>query len=466
MTAKYYTLLTEVGAAKLANATALGVPLKLTHMAVGDGGGTLPTPNSKQVALVAEKRRAALNSLSIDPQNASQIIAEQVIPESEGGWWVREIGLFDDAGDLIAIGNCPESYKPQLAEGSGRTQTVRMVLITSSTDNITLKIDPSVVLATRGYVDNQIETRQQKSDVLTAMAGVKPAKGKLPYFTGDKAAAVADLSDFIRLMLNKGDAAGVLEYLQLRESFSGVVGATRNAMMNIATASATATFSADELIVEDSNGRQYRLSAFSKTINLATVGAGGMDTGTVPASGFIALYAIFNPATTTSSLLAVDATNSILPDVYGGASMPAGYTASSLVSVWRVAGSKLVAGNQVGRDISIEKQTALSSTAKVGALTALSIAAITPKNAKAVSGYTSIYSTNGAGGLVIDIASTSGGLGYISTGGYTGVAGIGANGQFSDLALITPQTMYYDINPLGTAVSSWSALIAISRYSI
>ena len=254
--------------------------------------------------------------------------------------------------------------------------------------------------------------------------------------------------------------------VQLRESFSGVVGATRNAMMNIATASATATFSADELIVEDSNGRQYRLSAFSKTINLATVGAGGMDTRTVPASGFIALYAIFNPATTTSSLLAVDATNSILPDVYGGASMPAGYTASSLVSVWRVAGSKLVAGNQVGRDISIEKQTALSSTAKVGALTALSIAAITPKNAKAVSGYTSIYSTNGAGGLVIDIASTSGGLGYISTGGYTGVAGIGANGQFSDLALITPQTMYYDINPLGTTVSSRSALIAISRYSI
>uniref|UniRef100_UPI000AC960B9 phage tail protein n=1 Tax=Kluyvera georgiana TaxID=73098 RepID=UPI000AC960B9 len=215
MTAKYYTLLTEVGAAKLANATALGVPLKLTHMAVGDGGGTLPTPNSKQVALVGEKRRAALNSLSIDPQNASQIIAEQVIPESDGGWWVREIGLFDEAGDLIAVGNCPESYKPQLAEGSGRTQTVRMVIITSSTDSITLKIDPSVVLATRGYVDNLIETRQQKSDVLTTLSGLKMAKGKLPYFTGEKAAALADLSDFIRLMLNKNDAADVLEYLGL-----------------------------------------------------------------------------------------------------------------------------------------------------------------------------------------------------------------------------------------------------------
>lgn len=226
MTAKYYTLLTEVGAAKLANATALGVPLKLTHMAVGDGGGTLPTPNSKQVALVGEKRRAALNSLSIDPQNASQIIAEQVIPESDGGWWVREIGLFDEAGDLIAVGNCPESYKPQLAEGSGRTQTVRMVIITSSTDSITLKIDPSVVLATRGYVDNLIETRQQKSDVLTTLSGLKMAKGKLPYFTGEKAAALADLSDFIRLMLNKNDATDVLEYLGLKGAAKCDVGTT------------------------------------------------------------------------------------------------------------------------------------------------------------------------------------------------------------------------------------------------
>ncbi|EFH7123722.1 TPA: phage tail protein [Escherichia coli] len=155
MSTKFYTLLTEIGAAKLASATALGVPLKITHMAVGDGGGALPTPDAKQTALVNEKRRAALNMLYIDPQNSSQIIAEQVIPENEGGWWIREVGLFDESGALIAVGNCPESYKPQLAEGSGRTQTVRMVLITSSTDNITLKIDPAVVLATRKYVDDK-----------------------------------------------------------------------------------------------------------------------------------------------------------------------------------------------------------------------------------------------------------------------------------------------------------------------
>lgn len=156
MSAKFYTLLTEIGAAKLASAAALGVPLKITQMAVGDGGGVLPTPSAQQTRLIAEKRRADLNMLYIDPQNSSQIIAEQVIPETEGGWWIREVGLFDDTGALIAVGNCPESYKPQLAEGSGRTQTVRMVLITSSTDTITLKIDPAVVLATRKYVDDKV----------------------------------------------------------------------------------------------------------------------------------------------------------------------------------------------------------------------------------------------------------------------------------------------------------------------
>lgn len=156
MSAKFYTLLTEIGAAKLASSAALGVPLKMTQMAVGDGGGVLPTPSAQQTRLVAEKRRADLNMLYIDPQNSSKIIAEQVIPETEGGWWIREVGLFDETGALIAVGNCPESYKPLLAEGSGRTQTVRMVLITSSTDNVTLKIDPAVVLATRKYVDDRV----------------------------------------------------------------------------------------------------------------------------------------------------------------------------------------------------------------------------------------------------------------------------------------------------------------------
>nr|WP_276538123.1 phage tail protein [Citrobacter freundii] len=140
----------------MANATALGAQVEITQMAVGDGNGALPTPNPAQTALVHELRRAPLNTLSIDPNNANQIIAEQVIPEDVGGWWIREIGLFDKDGDMIAVANCAETYKPQLQEGSGRVQIVRMILIVSSTAAVTLKIDPSVVLATRQYVDDQI----------------------------------------------------------------------------------------------------------------------------------------------------------------------------------------------------------------------------------------------------------------------------------------------------------------------
>lgn len=166
MTAKFFALLTNIGAAKLANATALGTRLEITQMAVGDGGGTLPTPNPAQTQLVNEQRRAALNTLSIDPVNTSQIIAEQVIPEAEGGWWIREIGLLDKDGDLIAVANCAETYKPLMQEGSGRTQTIRVILIVSSTAAVTLKIDPSVVLATRKYVDDKIIEVKQYADKL------------------------------------------------------------------------------------------------------------------------------------------------------------------------------------------------------------------------------------------------------------------------------------------------------------
>ncbi|EMO4271818.1 phage tail protein [Klebsiella variicola] len=167
MTAKYYAILTNQGAARLANATALGTKLNLTQMAVGDANGKLPTPDPAQTALINQQRIAPLNMLTVDPANASQIIAEQIIPENEGGFWIREIGLYDDDGVLIAVANCPETYKPKLAEGSGRTQTIRMILIVSSTTAITLKIDPSVVLATRQYVDEQvIEVKSYVDDVL------------------------------------------------------------------------------------------------------------------------------------------------------------------------------------------------------------------------------------------------------------------------------------------------------------
>lgn len=151
----YFAILTEVGEAKLANAIALGQTLKLKSLAVGDGNGNLPMPSRAQKALIHEVRRAGLNQLTIDPANTSQIIVEQVLPEDVGGWWIREIGIYDEAGDLCAVANCPPSYKPLMTEGSGRTQVVRVVLIVASTAAIELKIDPAVILATRKYVDER-----------------------------------------------------------------------------------------------------------------------------------------------------------------------------------------------------------------------------------------------------------------------------------------------------------------------
>ncbi|HGJ5857633.1 phage tail protein, partial [Arsenophonus nasoniae] len=162
---KYFCLLTRQGEHRVAEATALGTKIAITQMAVGDGGGSLPTPDTHQTQLIHERRRAAINQLWVDKNNPNQVIAEQIIPENEGGWWIREVGLFDKEGVLIAVGNLPETYKPQLAEGSGRTQTIRAVFIVSHTEAVTLKIDPSVVLATRQYVDSETHKKIDKQAV-------------------------------------------------------------------------------------------------------------------------------------------------------------------------------------------------------------------------------------------------------------------------------------------------------------
>ncbi|GCF96661.1 phage variable tail fiber protein [Escherichia coli] len=191
MTVKYYAILTNQGAARLANATMLGSKLNLTQMAVGDANGVLPTPDPAQTKLINQKHIAPLNLLSVDPNNQSQIIAEQIIPENEGGFWIREIGLYDDEGVLIAVANCPETYKPQLQEGSGRTQTIRMILVVTNTEAITLKIDPSVVLATRKYVDDKVlELKlyvddQMRNHIVAQDPHTQYAQKHNPTFTGE-----------------------------------------------------------------------------------------------------------------------------------------------------------------------------------------------------------------------------------------------------------------------------------------
>ncbi len=158
---KYKAIVTTAGAAKIAAASAGGKQLKITHMAVGDGNGVLPTPNPAQTKLINEKYRALLNTLTIDKSIDNHIIAEFIIPANVGGFWLREMGLYDDVGTLIAVSNMAESYKPKLEEGSGRTQTLRMVLIVSSTDAIQIIAGGDTVLATRDFVDDAIKAHEK-----------------------------------------------------------------------------------------------------------------------------------------------------------------------------------------------------------------------------------------------------------------------------------------------------------------
>ncbi|NCH06963.1 phage tail protein [Cronobacter dublinensis] len=260
---------------------------------------------------------------------------------------------------------------------------------------------------------------------------------------------------------NSGGAGWVdlASYLKIREASSGIVGDSRNAKMNIINASVSATFSADEIIVEDSNSKQYRVTAFSKTINISTTGAGGMDTGTAPATGFVALYAIYNPTANSSAMLAVNSTSSIAPQIYGGSNMPSGYTASALVSVWPVSSSQLMPGIQTGRSIGMSDVTALNTTSAAPSLTSLSLSSIVPQNTKSVSGYGLVNGSTVASNNSFALAATSTGLGYKPFGANNS----GIMGSFSDLKLYETQKIYYLITST-SAISG--AAIHITEYTI
>jgi hypothetical protein len=226
---------------------------------------------------------------------------------------------------------------------------------------------------------------------------------------------------------------------------SGTVGQSRNLSMNVATAAATATLTADEIVVGTAlGGHKYVLGSFSKTINLATNGAGGMDTGTAPVSGYVALYAIYNPTTQTSALLATNATSTIAPNVYGGANMPSGYTASALVSVWPTNGiNQFNVGMQVDRKIYTGIFTALNSSTTQSSVTALSISSTVPKNARSCFG-NMLAQVNAASTAALSIYGNSSSVGvrqcFLNT---TSSAGGGSQTPFSDLAIGTAQTIYY-----------------------
>lgn len=230
---------------------------------------------------------------------------------------------------------------------------------------------------------------------------------------------------------------------------SGIVSSIRNGFMSVTSASSTATFTADEVILETGlGGTAYKLSSYSGSINLGTTGAGGMDTGSAPASGYVATYAIYNPSTATASTLSVDTTSTVAPSIYGGSHMPSGYTASALVSVWPTNGSsQFVDGILHDRNIGIVPVTVLNTSSQNGSLTSLSISAAVPKNAKSV--------------VANILGSSDGSVNCAIAGSSTGIGS--TNVSYANLAdtcsqavcpTITAQTIYYlDTITSGTMIN-------------
>lgn len=246
---------------------------------------------------------------------------------------------------------------------------------------------------------------------------------------------------------------------------SGTTGQSLGLKMSIATASASATMTADEIIVSTSlGGHTYKIPSFNKTINLALVGVGGMDVGAAPNSGYVAIYAIYNPATATSGLLAVNATASVAPKAYGGANMPAGYTASGLVSVWPTNGSgQLVIGIQIGREIGISTNTVLSTSTQQASLTSFSVAAALPRNAVSCRGDFTIGSSTATAGANCVICGTPLEVGRVASGATSPTASATTVSSFPYIPILTAQTLYY------RAVTSGGTLILvvnISAYTI
>jgi hypothetical protein len=244
---------------------------------------------------------------------------------------------------------------------------------------------------------------------------------------------------------------------------AGVVGSTRNLSMSVTAASATATLTADEIIVETAlGGVRYCLPSFSKTINLATTGAGGMDTGTAPVSGFVALYAIYNPTTQTAALLATNATAVVAPSVYGAANMPAGYTASALVSVWPTnASSQFLVGSQYDRRVNFVATSALNGAGTVAGATSFSFSAIVPKNAKFVSGGLSI-TVNAAAVASITIYTqiAAGASSVVAANNSSGASGASSN--FSNLPVLTAQTLWYSTTTSAGSITNYN--MSVNQY--
>ncbi|MCT9017148.1 hypothetical protein N6G05_26715 [Cupriavidus gilardii] len=267
-------------------------------------------------------------------------------------------------------------------------------------------------------------------------------------------------------VIDDGTTASILANLKAAVSSQspGVAGTMRNGRMSITAASATATFTADEIVVESTlGGLSYRLANFSSAINLTTTGAGGMNSGQAPASGFVAIYAIYNPRTGATALLGKDATSAAQPEVYSGTGMPSGYTASALVSVWPTNASRQFSiGYQRDREIFTTYNSMLITSTQQASLTALSAAAYVPPNAKTLSGDGSISSTVDTNGDIFVAGATAGNIGLKHITQTAIKAGAAQIGTYSYVPLVEPQKIYYVAT---VSAGTMTATIYISSYT-
>ncbi|MBF7978653.1 MULTISPECIES: hypothetical protein [Rahnella] len=270
------------------------------------------------------------------------------------------------------------------------------------------------------------------------------------------------------MALSPANDAQVLAALKsfISQGTAGLVGDMRNGKMSIPTASATATFTADEIIIETAlGGFQYRLSSFSKTINLATTGAGGMDTGTVT-SGYIAIYAIYNPTTGASALLAT-LTGTSAGSIYSGSNMPSGYTASALVSTWLVSSSQLTAGYQIDRDIYTTSLSAISTSAATTTPAVITFAsAAFPVNAKTISGYGTVtaQANQTAEIWILSLPVIGQGVRCATNASAIAAGGIGQTFPLSKIPITSPQKLY--LEAFASTSSSFPYAVNITGYSI
>lgn len=387
----------------------------------------------------------------------------QVAPTVDSGWTALAVVTVAYGATTVVAGNITvPAGVPQVTSilQMMQTESTNYAVDTSGTANqINIALTPPITAYTDGMQLN-FRAANNSSGAVTINAGpgsiqLSGAAGALQsgeIVAGGYYTAVYQSNTGTAVLVGQGAGAEQVNpatqskhAVQLGQ-VAGVVGQTRNLVMSVTAASASATLTADEIVVETAlGGLRYCLPSFSKTINLATTGAGGMDTGTAPVSGFVALYAIWNPTTSTAALLATNATSAVAPNVYGGANMPSGYTASALVSVWATnSSSQFTPGYQADRYVCTVPTGVLTTATQQSTPVALSIAAMVPKNAKAVTG-TAVIGSSSAG---VDIFTIQGSasptnIGQVVISNGSAGAALTIQSQFVRIPLITAQTVYY-----------------------